>query len=385
MSSLTAFQQKYLEQSELQPIAAKVFAGERLTIDDGRKLYATRDITGLGMLANWKREQLNGDKAYFIVNRYINPTNVCTAGCTFCAFARVPGEAGGYTLAIEQIKHKIKYETPEECCEVHMVGGLNPEVPYAYYLDCVRAIKEANPKLHVKAYTMVEIAFLQEHSGKSLDAVLQDLREAGVGSFPGGGAEIFDHKVRDEVCAGKIDGQMWINTARQVHQTGFHSTCTMLYGHVETRDDRLDHLDQLRRLQDETHGFDCFVPLAFHNKNTRYEATIPPTTGEEDLKTYAISRLMLDNIPHLHAHWITVGPALAQIALNWGVDDIGGTLVEETIHHEAGSETPQGMTKNDLIHMILRAGRAPIQRDTLYNIIREYGPDGTPVAGAVAA
>jgi aminodeoxyfutalosine synthase len=385
MPSLTPFQQKYLQSSELNPIAAKVFAGERLTLDDGRTLYATRDFTGLGMLANWKREQLNGDKAYFIVNRYINPTNVCTAGCTFCAFARVPGQEGGYTLELAQIRHKILHETPEECCEVHMVGGLNPEVPYSWYIDVIKAVKEANPRLHIKAYTMVELAFLAEHGNKPLIEVLQDLKEAGVGSYPGGGAEIFDHKVRDEVCAGKIDGKLWIDTARAVHNFGVRSTCTMLYGHVESRDDRLDHLDQLRRLQDETHGFDCFVPLAFHNKNTRYEFTIPPTTGDEDLRTYAVSRLMFDNIPHLHAHWITVGPALAQIALGFGVDDIGGTLVEETIHHEAGSETPQGMTKPELIHLILRAGRAPVQRDTLYHVIQAYGPDGSPVTGEKVA
>ncbi len=382
---LSDFQKKYLENSTLAPVARKVFAGERISIDDGRALYAARDLTALGLLANWKREQLNGDKAYFIVNRYINPTNVCTAGCTFCAFARVPGQDGGYTMELAQIRHKITHETPEECCEVHMVGGLNPEVPYEWYIDCVRVIKDANPKLHVKAYTMVELAWLAENYHKPLETVLADLKAAGLGSFPGGGAEIFDHKVRDEVCAGKIDGEMWIETARRVHQAGFHSTCTMLYGHVESRDDRLDHMDRLRKLQDETKGFDCFVPLAFHNKNTRYEFTIPPTTGEEDLKTYAVSRLMLDNIRHLHAHWITVGPALAQVALGFGVDDIGGTLVEETIHHEAGSETPQGMTKQELIHLILRAGRVPVQRDTLYRVIREYGPDGSPLEKQPAA
>ena len=349
----------------LEPIAEKVFAGQRLDFDDGLALYGTKDVLAVGWLANSVRERLHGDVTFFNVNRHINPTNVCVAACKLCAFGRKKGDPAGYTMALEEAWQTAASGYSEAVTEFHIVGGLHPDLPLEYFLDLVRGLKERFPKVHIKAFTMVEVAFLARRAKLTIEQTLKKLREAGVDSMPGGGAEIFATRVRSIICDHKIDGNEWLETARLAHKMGFRSNATMLYGHVENDEDRVDHLLKLRTLQDETHGLQTFIPLAFHPANTPLQH-LSTTTGFDDIRNIAVSRLVLDNVPHIKAYWQMMTPKIAQIALRFGADDIDGTVVEEKIYHDAGATTPQGMTRKELIRLITEAGREPFERDTLY-------------------
>ncbi len=351
--------------ARLEPIAAKVLAGERLNESDGVALYGSSDVLAVGWLANYVREKMHGDVTYFNVNRHINPTNVCVAACKLCAFGRKKGDPAGYTMALDEAWQTAASGYSEAVTEFHIVGGLHPDLPFEFFLDLVRGLKERFPKVHIKAFTMVEIAFLARRAKLSIDETLVKLREAGVDSMPGGGAEIFAPRVRSIICDHKIDGSEWLETARLAHKHGFKSNATMLYGHIENDADRVDHLVKLRALQDETGGFQTFIPLAFHPENTPLDH-LPVTTGLTDIRQIAVSRLMLDNFPHIKAYWQMMTPKIAQIALRFGADDLDGTVIEEKIYHDAGATTPQGMTRKELSRLITEAGRIPVERDTLY-------------------
>ncbi|WP_026441833.1 aminofutalosine synthase MqnE [Pseudacidobacterium ailaaui] len=350
---------------QLAPVAEKVFAGERLGFQDALALYRSHDIFAVGWMANHLRENLHGDIAYFNVNRHINPTNVCVAACRLCAFGRKKDSPGAYTMALEEAWAAAASGYSEAVTEFHIVGGLHPDLPLQYFLDLVRGLKERFPQVHIKAFTMVEVSFLARRAKLTVRETLEKLRDAGVDSLPGGGAEIFASRVRHIICDHKIDGDEWLETARTAHLLGLKSNATMLYGHVENDEDRVDHLLKLRALQDETHGFQTFIPLAFHPDHTPLEH-LPRTTGMMDLRQIAVSRLLLDNFPHIKAYWQMMTPQIAQVALRFGADDIDGTVVEEKIYHDAGATTPQGMRRQDLVRIIRQAGCQPFERDTLY-------------------
>jgi aminodeoxyfutalosine synthase len=352
----------------LHPIAAKVLAGERLGFDEGLTLYGTPDVLAVGWLANHVRERMHGDVTYFNVNRHINPTNVCVAACKLCAFGRKKGDPAGYTMALEEAWATAGEGYSEAVTEFHIVGGLHPDLPLEYFLDLVRGLKQRFPKVHIKAFTMVEVAFLARRAKLTIEQTLKKLREAGVDSMPGGGAEIFAARVRSIICDHKIDGEEWLTTARLAHQMGFKSNATMLYGHIENDHDRVDHLLKLRALQDETGGFQAFIALAFHPENTPLDH-LPVTTGLLDIRQIAVGRLLLDNFPHIKAYWQMLTAKIAQIALRFGADDLDGTVIEEKIYHDAGATTPQGMTRRELCRLITEAGRIPVERDTLYNAV----------------
>src|ERR1700727_1260235 len=352
----------------LLPIAAKVEAGERLGFEDALAIYGTGDILAVGWLANWVRERMHGDTAYFNVNRHINPTNGCVASCRLCAFGRKKGEAGTYTMALEEAWETAGTGLTEAVTEFHIVGGLHPDLPFEYFMDLVRGLKERFPKVHIKAFTMVEVAFLAKRGKMTIAETLRQMKDAGVDSLPGGGAEIFADRVRHIICDHKIDGSEWLETARTAHQMGLRSNATMLYGHVENDEDRVDHLLKLREVQDETGGFQTFIPLAFHPEHTALDH-LPVTTGLTDIRQIAVSRLLLDNFAHIKAYWQMLTPKIAQIALRFGADDIDGTVVEEKIYHDAGATPPQGMTRKDLCRLITEAGRVPVERDTLYHAV----------------
>jgi aminodeoxyfutalosine synthase len=356
------------DDAALQPIATKVLRGERLSFADGVTLYRSSDILAVGWLANWVREKLHGDTAYFNVNRHINPTNVCVAACRLCAFGRKKDVPGAYTMALEEAWNSAASGYTEAVTEFHIVGGLHPDLPFSYFLDLIRGLKQRFPQVHIKAFTMVEVAYLAKRAKLSIRETLQQMKDAGVDSMPGGGAEIFADRVRHIICDHKIDGGEWLETARQAHQIGLRSNATMLYGHVENEEDRVDHMLRLRALQDETGGFQTFIPLAFHPANTALEH-LPVTTGLEDIRQIAVGRLLLDNFAHIKTYWQMVTPKIAQIALRFGADDIDGTVVEEKIYHDAGAETPQGLRREDLIRLITEAGRIPFERDTLYRAV----------------
>jgi aminodeoxyfutalosine synthase len=350
---------------QLEPIAAKVFAQERLDGEDALTLYRSKDVLAVGWLANHVRERMHGDITYFNVNRHINPTNVCVAACKLCAFGRKKGDPAGYTMALEEAWQTAASGYSEAVTEFHIVGGLHPDLPLEFFLDLVRGLKERFPKVHIKAFTMVEIAFLARRAKLGIEETLVKLREAGVDSMPGGGAEIFSHRVRAIICDHKIDGNEWIDTARIAHKLGFKSNATMLYGHIENDEDRVDHMLRLRALQDETGGFQTFIPLAFHPEHTPLDH-LPVTTGLTDIRQIAVSRLVLDNFPHIKSYWQMMTPKIAQISLRFGSDDLDGTVIEEKIYHDAGATTPQGMTRKELCRLITEAGRVPVERDTLY-------------------
>jgi aminodeoxyfutalosine synthase len=349
----------------LEPIAAKVVAGQRLSAEDGLVLYRSSDVLAVGWLANLVRERMHGDTTYFNVNRHINPTNVCVANCRLCAFGRKKDDPAGYTMALEEAWASAASGYSEAVTEFHIVGGLHPDLPLEYFLDLVRGLKARFPKVHIKAFTMVEVAFFARRAKLTVEQTLAKLREAGVDSMPGGGAEIFAPRVRSIICDHKIDGSEWIDTARAAHKMGFKSNATMLYGHIENNEDRVDHLFKLRELQDETGGFQAFIALAFHPENTALDH-LPATTGLDDIRQIAVSRLLLDNFPHIKAYWQMLTPKIAQIALRFGADDLDGTVIEEKIYHDAGATTPQGLARKDLCRLITEAGRVPVERDTLY-------------------
>ena len=359
MSDLT------ITDSQLKPVAAKVLAGERLSMDDGIALFRSPDLLAVGWLANYVREQRHGNVTYFNVNRHINPTNVCVAHCKLCAFGRDLHAPGAYTFALEEIYQRAEQGVREGATEFHIVGGLHPDLPFDYFLELVRGLKQRCPGVHLKAFTMVEVGYFARIAKLSIKDTLLKMKEAGVDSLPGGGAEIFHPRVRKIICDHKVSGQMWLNVARQAHQLGLPSNATMLYGHVETEEERVDHLVKLRELQDETHGFVAFIPLAFHPDNTAL-SHIPPTTGYADLRNIAVARLLLDNFPHIKAYWVMLTTSIAQISLRFGANDLDGTVVEEKIYHDAGATTAEFTPRAELERLIRAAGRVPVERDTLY-------------------
>jgi aminodeoxyfutalosine synthase len=361
-------------QPTLKSIRAKVEAGERLTAEDG--LFLFRDDTPLhevGQLANHVRERLNGNLAYYNINTHLNPTNVCIYRCTFCAFRADLRDPKGYAMDDQQILAKGQQAVDHGCTEMHIVGGLHHQRDYDWYVNILRILHDHYPRLHLKAWTGVEINWFEQLTKKPIRAILEDLIEAGLGSMPGGGAEIFDPEVRDKICEHKADAAKWLEIHRTAHQLGLKTNCTMLYGHLENAHHRIDHLIRLRELQDETGGFQTFVPLAFHPENTRLSHLKKPS-ALVDLRVMAVSRLMLDNVPHLKAYWIMLGIGTAQAALAYGADDLDGTVRGELIYHDAGATTPEVLSIDEIRRLITATGRKPVERDTLYRHVRR-NPD----------
>src|SRR5580692_301334 len=358
----------HISDARLEPIASKVLAGERLDAADGLALYESHDLLAVGWLANHVREQRHGDACYYNINRHINPTNVCVAHCRLCAFGRSPDQPGAYTYALDEVWLRAAEGVAGGATEFHIVGGLHPDLPFDYYLDLIRGLKQRHPQVHLKAFTMVEVGYYARLTKSSIRDTLLAMKAAGVDSLPGGGAEIFNPRVRKVICDHKVSGQQWLNIARTAHQVGLRSNATMLYGHIETDEERVEHLLALRNLQDETGGFVAFIPLAFHPENTGL-SHLPRPSGFTDLKMIAVSRLLLDNFDHIKAYWIMLTPRIAQIALRFGADDLDGTVVEEKIYHDAGATTDQFTPRAQLERLIREAGRVPVERDTLYNRI----------------
>lgn len=354
-----------LEKAGLASIAAKVLSGERLEPAEAVRLYNCPDLLLLGYLANIVRERKNGDQAFFIYNQHLNYSNICTNLCKFCAFGKEKGAELAYELTIEQIRQKIRARLAEPISEIHVVGGIHPDLPYSYYLEMLRAIKEERPGVHIQGFTCVEISHLAELAGQSVADTLGELMAAGLDSIPGGGAEVFSPRIRQLTCEKKLSGQGWLEVAETAHSLGLRSNATMLYGHLETIEERVEHLTMLRQAQDRTGGFLTFIPLAFHPRNTEL-ANLTRTYGVEDLKNIAVARLFLDNFDHIKAYWVMIGPKLAQVALSFGADDLDGTVKEELITSMAGGEAEQAMADSELIRLIREAGRQPVQRDTLY-------------------
>ncbi|MBE3585765.1 MAG: aminofutalosine synthase MqnE [Thermoanaerobacter sp.] len=362
----------FIVSEELKDIAEKVQAGERLSFEDGVRLFKSNDLLTLGYLADLVRRRKNGDRAFFVVNRHINHTNICINRCPLCAFGKDPGDRGAYTMTLDEIESRAKECQGQGVSEIHIVGGLNEALDLEYYLEMIRRTRRALPGVLIQAFTAVEVDYLARSNGISLERTLELLKEAGLDSLPGGGAEIFAPRVRERICPRKISGERWLEVHETAHNLGIRTNATMLYGHIETVEERVEHLIRLRELQDRTGGFLAFIPLAFHPKNTGLESLeLTGTTGYEDLKVLAVSRLILDNFDHIKAFWIMIGPKLAQVALSFGVDDLDGTVVEEKIAHDAGAETEQHMPREKLIKMIRAAGRIPVERDTLYNVLWE--------------
>jgi aminodeoxyfutalosine synthase len=368
--SSSALADARIHDATLHPVREKVLSGRRLDFADGVALYRSHDLLAIGALANHVREQRHGDKAYFVWNTHINHTNVCVATCDFCAFAAKKGDARAYTMSLDEIFANVS-ALPKPVREVHIVGGLHPDLPWSYFLDMMRGIKKARPDIHVKAFTAVEIFFFHRLYRMSVERVLAELKEAGLDSLPGGGAEIFAKETRDKIIQGKADAAQWLDVMREAHRQGIPTNATMLYGHIESVEDRVDHLLRLRALQDETGGFVTYIPLAFQP----WEAPamkLPETTGFEDLKAIAVGRLLLDNFPHIKSYWIMIGPRLAQVGLSFGADDLDGTVTEEKIAHDAGAPTAQSLTVHELCRLIREAGRRPVERDTVFNVVKEW-------------
>ncbi|MCE9527660.1 MAG: aminofutalosine synthase MqnE [Planctomycetales bacterium] len=353
----------------LSSIREKVLVGERLSLEDGLVLYdPATSLQEVGVLANIVRERINGNKAYYNINTHLNPTNVCVYRCTFCAFRADLRSEKGYVMSDEQILARGQEAVDNGCTEMHIVGGLHHVKDYDWYVNVLRILHNAYPDLHLKGWTGVEINWFEFLTKKSVRQILQELMEAGLGSMPGGGAEIFHPEVRSKICEHKADAHNWLDIHRTAHELGLKTNCTMLYGHIENAYHRIDHLIRLRELQDETGGFQTFIPLAFHPENTGLSHIKKPSTLM-DLRTMAVSRLMLDNIPHIKAYWIMLGIGTAQTALAYGADDLDGTVRHELIYHDAGATTPELLTVEQIQRLIVEAGREPVERDTLYRRI----------------
>ena len=361
----TNIARRWVERSDLGDIYEKIVAGQRLARKDGLRLYESQDLLAIGFLANLVRERLYGRKTYWVYNQHINYSNICTNGCRFCAFSRRLGEDGGFVLTLEQVANKVRERLHEPITEIHVVGGCHPELPFSYYLDLVRTIKQMRPEVTVKAFTAVEVAHLAQNDGLAIFEVLQALKQAGVEALPGGGAEVFSNRVRQLLCPEKLSSNGWLEVAKEAHQLGMRSNATLLYGHLETADERVDHMLALRKAQDETGGFMTFIPLAFQSTSTGI-ASLQKRTGYTDLKTIAISRLLLDNFPHVKAYWIMLGVKIAQTALYFGADDLDGTVMEERIGHMAGASSAEELTPEELEFLIRAAGHEPVQRDTFF-------------------
>jgi aminodeoxyfutalosine synthase len=361
-----------VEAAGLTDLYEKVVHEQRLTFDDGVRLFESKALMAVGAMANLVRERKNGDAAYFVRNMHLNPTNVCTVDCKFCGFYRPYREKDqGWTWDLTRCLDEVRARLAEPLTEVHIVGGHNPDYPYEFYTDLLAGIRATRPEMHVKAFTAAEYDFFSKRFRKPLDEIFEEFKAAGLGSLPGGGAEVLVERVRQEIFKKKISAERWLEVVRVAHEHGLRSNATLLYGHVERLDERVEHLVRLRELQDETGGFMCFIPLAFHPQNTEL-SHLPGPTGFDDLLTIAVSRLMLDNFDHIKAYWIMITPRVAQTALNLGADCIDGTVVEEKIVHMAGAKTPVGLDMPSLLRLIREAGRVPIQRDSLYGEIARF-------------
>ena len=354
-----------------ETLRAKIECGARISDAEALALFESGDLLVIGELAAQANRRHNGERVYFNVNRHINYTNLCVNRCTFCAFSKGVEDDGCYTLALNDILAKAAEASAAGATEIHMVGGLHPELPFDFYLEMLASIKADNPKLHIKAFTAVEIDYLAGLTEQPVEAVIEELKAAGLGSMPGGGAEIFAPKVRELICPEKISGERWLEVTEKVHRVGLKTNATMLFGHLEGYADRVDHLAKLRRLQDRTGGFQAFIPLAFQPDNTR----VPDAKGVggvDALMTLAISRIYLDNFRHIKAYWVMLGLKIAQVALAFGVNDLDGTVVEERIGHDAGADSPQALAKEQIVELIRKAGKVPVERDTLYQEIRTF-------------
>jgi aminodeoxyfutalosine synthase len=362
----------------LTEIADKLDAGIRLELADGVRLFEAPDLLAVGWLANRERERRHDGRTYFNHNIRIEATNVCVASCLFCAFARLrPGDAGAYTMSLEEAWEKLRRRRDQPLTEIHVVNGLHPDLPFDYYTELLRGFKRIRPDVHLKCFTAVEIAFFADLYAKSDEQVLVELRDAGLDSLPGGGAEIFAERVRRKIANDKCGTGRYLEIHRTAHRMGMRSNVTMLYGHIETAEERVDHMLHARQLQDETGGFQAFIPLAFHPDNNQMRK-LPPPSAADTLRVHAVARLMLDNIPHVKAFWIATGVEVAQVSLWFGVDDLDGTVQEEKIYHMAGARTPEAMTTREISRLIVAAGRQPIERDTFYNVIRGGEVPGAP-------
>lgn len=359
--------------SSLVSIIEKVHSGERLGDDDALFLFRSRELLEIGELAAFVNRKKNGDWVFFNVNRHINHTNICVNRCAFCAFSRTADEPGAYLYDLGEIEGRAREAFREGATEIHMVGGLHPDLPFEFYCEMLRRVKAVSAELHIKAFTAVEIDYLARIAGLPVTETLQQLMAAGLGSLPGGGAEIFSARVRQILCPEKITGERWLEIMEEVHRLGLKSNATMLYGHIESYEERVDHMRRLRELQDRTGGFQVFIPLAFQPENTPLQlANSRGTAGVDDLKTLAIARLYLDNFVNIKAYWVMLGEKIAQVALLFGVNDLDGTVVEEKIGHDAGASSPQAMGREEIAALIRKAGRLPVERDTLYNELRVY-------------
>lgn len=363
---------RLLANSKMLDIVEKVEKGERLSREDGIRLMQSTELLTIGYMADLVRRRKNGDYAYFIVNRHINHTNICANLCKLCAFGKKADDPEAYTMTLDEIEARALDCKDRKISEIHIVGGLNPDLKLAYFEEMLKRVRRALPGVVIQAFTAVEIDYFAQAENISIDEVFRRLMAAGLDSLPGGGAEIFSSRVREKICEKKISGDRWLEVHKIAHRLGMRTNATMLYGHIETAGERIEHLLNLRELQDSSGGFLAFIPLAFHPRNTGLEDIgLARTTGYEDLKVLAVARLMLDNFDHIKAFWIMIGPKLAQVSLAFGVDDIDGTVVEERITHAAGADTGQSLTRQELVKMIKAAGRVPAERDTLYRILEE--------------
>lgn len=361
--------QARLRSSGLSDIAQKLAEGERLTFEDGVRLFETKDLLAVGWLANRERERRHGARTYYNYNIRLEATNVCVASCLFCSFARLkPGDQGAYTMTLDEAWDKLRSRSHQPLTEVHVVNGLHPDLPFSYYTELLQGFKKIRPEIHLKCFTAVEIAFFADLYDRTDEQVLRELMAAGLDSLPGGGAEIFAERVRRKIAHDKCGTERYLEIHRTAHRLGLRSNVTMLYGHIETYEERVDHMLRARALQDDTGGFQAFIPLAFHPDNNQMRK-LPAPTATDTLRVHAVARLMLDNIPHIKAFWIATGVEVAQTALWFGADDLDGTVQEEKIYHMAGSRTPESMTTKQIQRLIAAAGREPLERDTLYNVI----------------
>ncbi len=386
MTAPLALDPARLRDPALRPIADMLQRGARLSREDAELLFRSPDLLGIGYLADAVNRARNGDRVTFAANQHINPTNICVlrTTCTFCGYARLPKEAGAYRYTLDQVLAESDRADGTITREFHIVGGLDMQAGLAYYTEMFRALKARHPQVHIKALTAVEIAHIARIEKMSHEAVLVALREAGLDTLPGGGAETFSAAVRAQIAGKKLGGAEYIEVHRTAHRLGIRSNCTMLYGHVESIADRVEHLTMLRDLQDDTGGFLAFIPLAYHPDDNALGEQLgrqgTATTGFDDLRTLAVGRLFLDNFRHVKSHWIMVTPALTQLALHFGVNDIEGTVVREKIYHAVGARTPQGMTLEALLGLIRGAGKQPVERDALYQVVREFDAAGVPSA-----
>lgn len=356
----------------IKSIKAKIAEQKRISTDDALFLFTKGELLEIGEIAAAINERKNGRRVYFNINRHINPTNICVNRCKFCAFSKNSDENGAYTLSIEDVKKKVREASNAGATEIHVVGGLHPDLKFDYYINLLRSIKESAPSIHIKGFTAVEIDYLSKIAGLSIEDTFKELIAAGLGSMPGGGAEILVQETREKICPEKIAGAKWLEIMEKAHNCGLKSNATMLYGHLESYEDRVEHLSMLRNLQDKTGGFQAFIPLPFQPENSDIKINSSLFSGVDDLKTLAISRIFLDNFDHIKAYWVMLGEKVAQVSLSFGVNDLDGTVVEEKIGHDAGAKSPQSLSIDRLLYLIKTAGKIPVERDTLYNELRRF-------------